>query len=116
MDALKKTEKYQEAILDFLNRYAEEMYSDDPSGIETLVVADKENHHYLLLRVGWNDHRHIHYCPFHFDIKNDKVWVQINNTEEMVGDALIERGIPKSDIVLAFHPREMRQYTGFAET
>ena len=34
----------------------------------------------------------------------------------MVGDALIERGIPKSDIVLAFHPKDMRHYTGFAET
>lgn len=109
-----KVKKYEEAILNFLNTYAKEMYSHDPSGVETFVITDKENHHYQLLRVGWNGSRHVFFCAFHFDIKDGKVWIQVNNTEEMVGDELVGRGIPKSDIVLAFHPEDMRQYTGFA--
>ncbi len=28
----------------------------------------------------------------------------------MVGDRLIERGIPQKEIVLAFHPKHLRQY------
>lgn len=107
--------KYEKAILHFLNSFAKEMYDQDPSDIETFVLSDKENHHYQLVRIGWNNDQHIFYCPLHFNIKNDKIWVQVNNTEEMVGDELIKRGVPKSDIVLAFHPKELRQYTGFAE-
>jgi len=109
-----KVKKYQIAILDFLNSYAKEVYDNDPSAIETQIIADKENHHYLLLRLGWSGHQHVHHCPFQFDIKNEKIWVQVNNSEEMIGDELIKRGVPKSAIVLAFYAQEMRQYTGFA--
>lgn len=109
-----KVKKYQAAILDFLSSYAKEMYSNDPSGIETQLVADKENNHYLLLRIGWSNQRHIHLCLFQFDIKKDKIWIQINNSEEMVADELMKRGVPKSKIVLAFHREDMREYTGFA--
>lgn len=109
-----KVKKYQSAIIDFMSSYAKEMYGQDPSGLETQVVIDEKNAHYLLIRVGWNGPRHLFYCPFHFDIKDGKVWVQVNNTEEMVGDELVKRGVPKTDIVLAFHPEDMRQYTGFA--
>lgn len=113
MDTIKK---YQTAILDFLNTYAEDRYAKDPSGIGTQVIADKENHHYQLIRFGWSEEKHVHYTPLHFNIKDEKVWIHLNQTEEMVGDELIKRGVPKSSIVLAFHPKELRIYTGFAET
>lgn len=109
-----KIKKYESAIINFLSSYAEEMYAQDPSGLETQVVIDQKNAHYLLLRVGWSGSRHFFYCPLHFDIKNGKVWINVNNTEEMVGDELVKRGVPKTDIVLAFHPEDLRQYTGFA--
>ncbi len=105
--------KYEVAILDYLHSYAQ-AYADDPSGIETFVVADREHHHYQLMRVGWNRDRYFHYCLIHIDIKNEKVWIRLNETEEMVGDELVERGIPKSDIVLGFQHEELRPYTGFA--
>jgi hypothetical protein len=35
-------------------------------------------------------------------------------TEAAIVDALIERGVSPADIVLAFHPPEMRRYTEFA--
>ncbi|MEM6319380.1 MAG: XisI protein [Bacteroidota bacterium] len=113
MDTIKK---YQNAIVDFLTSYAKEVYGSDPSGITTQVVLDREHYHYLLLRVGWADNRHSHFCPFHFDIINDKVWIQVNNSETMVADELMKRGVPASAIVLAFHREDMRQYTGFAVT
>ena len=111
MDRIKK---YETAILDFLKVYAKEMYDADPSDIETLVVADKENYHYQLVRVGWAEKRQVHYTPIHIDIKNNKVWIQINNTEELVADELVNRGLSKQEIVLAFHPKELREFTGFA--
>ncbi len=110
-----KTAHYEAILLSFLHDYAEEMYGQDPSGLETQVMADKEGRHYQLLRVGWAHGRFFHACRFHFDIKDEKVWIQVNNTEEMIGDELVKRGIPAEDIVLAFHPPEVRQHTGFGE-
>jgi hypothetical protein len=107
------TPRYAEIVLAFLREYAEEMYGEDPSPLETQIIADQAGHHYQLLRVGWAHGRFMHSCRFHFDVKQGKVWIQINHTEEMIGDELVKRGIPAEDIVLAFHPPEVRQHTGF---
>jgi XisI protein len=67
-----------------------------------------------LLRIGWRKDRYVRACPFHFDIKDGKVWIQQNRTDIEVGDELIARGIPKSDIVIGFLPVEMRSTSGYA--
>jgi len=50
----------------------------------------------------------------HLDIINGKIWIQHDSTDWPVADALLEAGVPKEDIVLGFHPAEVRQYTDFA--
>jgi hypothetical protein len=50
----------------------------------------------------------------HLDIKNGKIWIQINNTELDIGQALVEMGIPKEDIVIGFQPVYIRQVSGYA--
>jgi len=50
----------------------------------------------------------------HIDIKNGKIWIQHDGTERGVANDLVEWGVPKEDIVLAFHAPYRRQYTGFA--
>ncbi len=50
----------------------------------------------------------------HLDIKDGKIWIQYDGTEIGVADELVKLGIPKEDIVLAFHEPLLRQYTGFA--
>jgi hypothetical protein len=50
----------------------------------------------------------------HLDIINGKVWIQRDNTEEGIGYELEAAGIPKSDIVPAFHPADVRPHTGYA--
>ncbi len=109
-----KVKKYEKAILSFLEDYAQG-FAPDEANVETQLMADKERRHYQLLRVGWrNNKRFIHLCLFHFDIKNGKVWIQKNETEELVGDELIKRGVPKNDIILGFQPEYVRPYSGFA--
>ena len=49
----------------------------------------------------------------HFDIKNGKIWVQYNGTEEHVGETLMQLGVPASDIVLGFRSVFKRQFTGY---
>lgn len=48
------------------------------------------------------------------DIKNGKVWIQHDGTESGIAGELLEAGIPRDHIVLAFHHPSKRQYTSFA--
>jgi hypothetical protein len=48
------------------------------------------------------------------DIIDGKIWIQQNNLEELIVDELEAKGVEKSEIVLAFLPPEMREFSGFA--
>jgi hypothetical protein len=103
---------YEKAIMSFLEEYAS-YFTNDPSGIETYIIADKERKHFQIVRTGWHEDRFFHYMLFHILIKNGKVWLLQNNTEDMIGDDLVRHGIPKSEIILGFQPKEVRPLTGF---
>jgi hypothetical protein len=65
--------------------------------------------------VGWRySITRIYGCIIHVDIINNKIWVQHDGTEEEIADKLLGRGVPKQDIVLAYHAPHVRQYTEFA--
>lgn len=108
-----KLEKYQSAILSLLNDYAN--FGKPGPGLEIQIIADKERNHFQLLTVGWQQNaKFVYAIAFHLDIKDGKIWVYQNNTDAMIGDELMERGVAKEDIVLAFHAPSERAYTGFA--
>ena len=50
----------------------------------------------------------------HIRIKNQKIYIEDDWTEEGIANELLTEGIPKSDIVLAFHDPETRKLTEFA--
>ncbi|MEM7530897.1 MAG: element excision factor XisI family protein, partial [Chloroflexota bacterium] len=50
----------------------------------------------------------------HFDIINNKIWLQHNGTEMQLASELVEMGVPKQDIVLGFHSPFRRQFSGYA--
>ena len=108
----KKIKKYQS----ILEKYLQEEANDKIiPGIEFQVITDKVHHQYQLVETGWYKRHYIHSVLFHFSIKeNGRVWLLINNTDILVGDELMKRGIPASDIVIGFHPENVRQFTGFA--
>jgi len=58
----------------------------------------------------------VHGCLVHIDIINDKIWIQRDGTEYGIANELVNAGIPKNQIVLAFQPVDIRQYTEFAVT
>jgi XisI protein len=83
-------------------------------GIETQVVMDDERGHYQLLSVGWNDWERTYDVYVHVDIRKDMLWVQVDNTDYGVADALVRFGIPKDKIVLGFQAPFKRKFTEFA--
>ena len=82
--------------------------------IEVQTIFDPEHDHYQLVHVGWHNNRRVYGCVLPIDIKNGKIWIQHDGTEIGIADKLVELGVPKKDIVLAFHSPYKRQYTGFA--
>lgn len=108
----RKIKKYQKILTDYL---VAESTSKDSATIELQVVTDFKNNHFQLVETGWFEKRFIYQVVFHFDIKpNRKVWILVNNTDTLVAEEFITKGIPFTDIVLGFHPAHARQYTGFA--
>ena len=106
-----RIKKYQSFILGFLNDQAEQM--DNPPESVSYVIADKENHHYQLVLTGWKGIKRTHTIPFHFDIIDGKIWVQLNNTDVNLDAVFDEAGIPKKDIVVGWHPDSYRKMEGY---
>ncbi len=47
-------------------------------------------------------------------LHNGKFWIEEDGLEQGVATDLLEAGVPKEDIVLAFHHPEIRPLTEFA--
>jgi len=108
-----KLERYRHIILETLRPLAAVRFADP--NIVNEAVFDKEGDHYLIVTTGWENDRHrVYFNWVHVDIINGKVWIQYDGTEEGVGYAFEKAGIPKEDIVPAFHPVSVRPHTGYA--
>lgn len=84
--------------------------------IETYKVADNDSGNYLLYRTGWVNGVHNYGCFLHLRLHNEKIYIEYDGTDEEQGFAglLVAAGVPKSDIVLAYHIPSKRPYTDFA--
>ncbi len=108
------TKKYQKIILRLLEEYAA-IESPFWPNVKNQIVADIQNHHYQLVRLGWDEKKsYVHYVTFHFDIIDGKIWIQANNTDREIADELMALGVQREDIVLGFHKPEVRAKLGFA--
>lgn len=104
-----KVNQYKEIVTAFVHYIASISPSDDC--VETQLIVDNEHGHYLLFSVGWEgDYRE--YAPFvHIDVKNNgKVWIQHDGTDLTIALLLVEKGIPKHDIVIGYKNTKQRQY------
>ena len=81
---------------------------------ERFVSFDCQRDHYHLFTVGWHRHQRIYGCLIHIDIRDGKLWIQYDGTEDGVANELVAQGVPKQDIVLAFQSAYLRQYGEFA--
>ncbi len=104
--------QYRQLIQAILTEYAS--YRPHYGDIEMEMIADTSRDHYHLISIGWNNLERIHGTLIHIDIRDNKIWIQYDGTEEGIANRLVEQGVPKSDIVLAFHPPYKRPYTDFA--
>ena len=103
--------KYQEPIEKILQSFSDMVTRQ---GTEVEIIRDREGGHYLVMVAGWHNESRVYGSVIHIDIKDGKIWVQQDRTDTGVANELIEAGIPKSQIVLAFQSTFLRQFSDYA--
>ncbi|BAY31796.1 fdxN element excision controlling factor protein [Nostoc carneum NIES-2107] len=103
---------YRQLIQEILHNYSEQKPAY--GNIEVETIFDTERDHYQIVHVGWEGQNWVHSCIIHIDIKNSKIWLQWNGTEDDIAANLVGAGVPKEDIVLGFQSPFMRQFTDYA--
>jgi hypothetical protein len=104
--------QYRQYIQEVIQRHS--CYQPAYGEVELQQIFDTERNHYQLVHVGWHKNRRKYGCLIHMDIKGGKIWIQHDGTESGVANELVELGVPKDDIVLAYQPPYKRAYTSFA--
>jgi XisI protein len=82
----------------------------------TEVVFDRIRDRYLLINVGWDDGKRVHYTLVHIDLIDGKFWIQRDGIEHGIVTELLDAGIPKERIVMGYKPIERRRDMEFAVT
>jgi hypothetical protein len=109
---MEKLERYAQVIKEVLTENAR--FAPSHGNIEPTLVFDDEHRSYQLMYLGWDGPRRVHSTLIHIRLRDGKVWIEADGTEEGVAPSLQARGVAKHDIVLAFYSETKRQYTEFA--
>jgi hypothetical protein len=106
-----KLNHYRAIVKRIVEEYAG--YKPSHGKIDTEAIVDPDRDHYEVMHVGWDGVRRVHGSVVHIDICNGKIWIQYDGTNRPVAEELLAAGVPREDIVLAFHPADLRKHTGF---
>lgn len=109
-----KLTEYRCLIKQILLNYLELINRHPKPSKETFVVFDEERDHYFLHTIGWQETKRVWTTTVYVRLRNGKFWIEIDWLENGIAADLLEAGVPKEDIVLAFHHPDMRPLTEFA--
>ncbi|MFM7599608.1 MAG: XisI protein [Pseudanabaena sp.] len=109
-----RLDKYRGVIKKILTEYHSWASNSDIRDRESCLVFDEAHDQYFWFLMGWEGNRKYRNIQVHIRIKNQKIYIEDDWTEEGIANELLREDIPKSDIVLAFHDPETRKLTEFA--
>ena len=99
-----KLAKYRKIVKNIVERYGR--FQSSVGNVETYSVCDETNDNYLVIDVGWLAFGRQHAMPIHIRLKEGKVWVEWDGTDQEIVQQLIDKGIPPEDIVLGFQQEQ----------
>jgi hypothetical protein len=105
---------YRAILESILIEYTRIPYSH--GDFHTEAIFDRTRDRYALINVGWDGRERVHGCLVHVDIIDGKFWIQRDGLEHGIATELLEAGVPKDRIVIAFRSIEMRRHMEFAVT
>jgi hypothetical protein len=111
---VEKLAHYQSIVKQALTEYATLLKSPPEPSYDVVLAFDDEHKQYVLRRLGWTPDRRIRHTDLHVAIRDGKIWIEEDWTEEGIATYLLEHGVPHEDIVLGFQPPQMRPLTEFA--
>ena len=85
-----------------------------PIALAEFICPISENGQYLRIHNGWIQNKRNYGCFLHLSLRHQKVYVESDGTDMGFAQELVQAGIPKEDIVLAFQSPAKRIYSGFA--
>lgn len=104
----------QDKIEQVMKDYLAQLKQPGNSGIRFESIIDPNSQHFQIIALGWENEKRVFNLLFHLDIIDDKIWVQEDKMENSIAEMLVEYGVPKKDIVLAYFPEYHRQFTEYA--
>lgn len=107
-----KLDTYRQIVQQIVSRHAE--LTPSHGQIETIPICDVAHDNYLLMDIGWDRTGRVHAVVFHARLRDGKIWIEWDGAEPSMAQELLEAGVPKEDIVLAFYRPERRVLTEFA--
>ncbi|MEM9886380.1 MAG: element excision factor XisI family protein [Bacteroidota bacterium] len=78
------------------------------------LIIDEEKNNFILLSMGWIGKRYKCEIVYHFEVKDGKIWIHQDNTDVGIAEIISSKGIPKSNIVLAYFPKYARALSSYA--
>jgi len=112
-----KVAQYRKILVEVIEKYAAAgtpSNSQNPNALDIHLLFDRERDHYQVLGLGWQGDQQTCLVIFHFAIQNGKIWLHRNVSDYDILEDLEASGVPKEDIVLAFQPPRIRQFTDYA--
>jgi XisI protein len=109
MDSLDEVRSLIESIL---IKYTKIPYAY--GDFQSEAIFDRTRDRYVLMNVGWDNKKRVHGSLVHIDIIDGKLWIQRDGLEHGVVTELLEAGIPKDRIVMAYKSIETRRLMEFA--
>jgi hypothetical protein len=88
---MERQEYLRKAILQLLQNYCEGEVEQPDSELQ--MICDRARDHYQLVSLGWQGQQRFYSVLMHLDIKNGKIWIQRNETDELIAQELLAMGV-----------------------
>ena len=102
---------YPEIVQDILARHVKNCSNRQT---EIQLLFDTERNRYQVMNIGWQELTRVFGCIIYIEIKKGKIWIERDGTEIGIANELVEAGVLREDIILAFKAPYKRKFTDFA--
>lgn len=97
-----RIENYRQILEKTVKRHAR--FQPANGEIKTHAVCDRETDEYMVIDSGWNEKgKRIYDVVLHFRVEDGTIYVERDNTDAEVVRELLDSGIAKNDIILAYN-------------
>ncbi len=96
-----KVIKYKEILQTEMEYQATKTLYKAPN-VQRHLVINEDKTDFVLFSYGWKEGTYMYTVLHHLQLRGDKIWVLKNNTTVLLDDILIEEGVDRNDIEIAW--------------